>query len=102
MRKNPRPGKKIAMFDLEGNFIKHFKDAYEAEKEVGLSDHRIREACRNKWRQTAGGHIFRYVHSNEVTSLTRLCNCCGKLVDSRDLVLISLECMRRFKGGDYN
>lgn len=51
--------KPIDMLTLSGEFIKAFKSAYEAEKELGIGHTHISQCCTGK-RQTTGGYKWRF------------------------------------------
>lgn len=62
--KNPILGKKVVQYDINGNFIQIFDNAYTASKEVKVDASRIREACNLK-QKTSGGYQWRW-HSENI------------------------------------
>ena len=52
--------KKVAQYDLNGNFIKSFPSARVASKELNLDSSTISKVCRGK-NKTHGGFIFKYI-----------------------------------------
>lgn len=66
-RKNPKTQiwvdkykKPIVQFDLQGNFIKEWKGATDATKELGLNFSRISGCCRNKINKTCGKFLWKF------------------------------------------
>lgn len=51
--------KKINMFDADGNFIRSFRCAYDAEVELGISHSHISQCCHGH-RKTAGGYTWSF------------------------------------------
>ena len=52
--------KKIAQYDLEGNFIKNFNSIVEAEKELNIHNAKISRCCKNQ-QKTADNFIFKFI-----------------------------------------
>lgn len=52
--------KPIIQYDLNGNFIKEYKNGVEAEKDCGISHTSILECCRKSRRHKAGNYIWRF------------------------------------------
>ena len=63
--KNHPSSKPVVQYDLEGNFIREFENAKEAEKETRVNDSQIGKCCKRKF-STAGGFIWRYVGDTNV------------------------------------
>lgn len=63
-KKSKPIGQPIEMYDIQGNFIKEFKDVYEASKEMKFSTHTIQIAASlYHASRTCGFYRFRYKYS---------------------------------------
>lgn len=51
--------KAVYQFDTQGNFIKEYPSAIQAERETGIRNARISECCLGK-RPRGGGYIWRH------------------------------------------
>ena len=54
--------KPIEMYSKNGEFIKRFNSATEAELELGISHSHISQCCHNK-RETTGGYVWKFAQS---------------------------------------
>lgn len=57
--KNPKPTKSIVQYDLNGNFVKEWKNLSEIKRELGYSTGTLHEACSGK-RKTAYKSIWNF------------------------------------------
>ena len=62
-----KPTKHIAQFDLEGNFIKEWKSASDAARELGVPYRSILANCNGK-NKTAHGYIWKFCANRGVTA----------------------------------
>ena len=90
--------KSVARFDMNNKFIDWFHTAEEATEKTGIYFNNIREVC-NFARKSAGGYIWRYANPDISPDLYSTCNCCGKPVEKRNIVSISVECLQSLKFG---
>lgn len=58
---NKRSSKPIIQFSKDGEFIRKWDSAMDAQRELGIKQGGIRECCKGK-RKTAGGYIWRYYY----------------------------------------
>jgi group I intron endonuclease len=54
--------KEISMYTKDGNFIRTFKSAIEAEIELNINHTHISQCCHNK-RKTTGGYVWKFTQS---------------------------------------
>ena len=55
--------RKVAQYDLDGNFIKVWDYIMQVEKELGIPHPNISKCCRGKY-NTAGGFVWKYIDNN--------------------------------------
>lgn len=62
---NPQ-AKSVLQFDVEGTFLRKWKSAKDAQKELGIKAPNIVDCCKHKkYHKTAGGFIWRYSEEGE-------------------------------------
>lgn len=58
--------KKINQYDLDGNFIRSYESAREAERIGGFRNQNIAHCCMGRYK-SSGGYIWRYADDNNMT-----------------------------------
>ena len=59
VKKTRKHRKPVAMYSLNGEYIKTFKSIKEASRDLKIADTHISDCCKGKYKQ-CGGYIWRY------------------------------------------
>lgn len=66
---NQKPTKDVYMYDLNGNYIKHFNSASDAGREIGIDRTNVTHCCKTE--KKTCGYMFRYYKKDKIEPYTR-------------------------------